>query len=390
MSIHVVNKENIHMNLVNNIVFIKVYAELNLGDDLFIKILLERYKNCTFYLEANSYYNQVFKDYNNIIVFKKENKYNLINKVKGFLIRKFFPKNYQKLLQSIILERNNEYFEKSDIFLSIGGSVFMQPRKLPYYYDVEYYNIISKVFKKKPIFYLGGNFGPYSDECYKHSYDKIFREATDVCFREEKSFKLFSHLNNVRFKPDIVFGLNDNNIKKIEKSIGFSIVGPKKHIREFEKEPYVKKYVSLINHFIKNGYVIKIFSFSKNEGDEIIIDDIFEKINKSDKISKVYYNGDLDYFLKEYKSVESVFCGRFHSMILSMVFNQKIYPVIYSKKMTNVLEDIGYNGKVIDIKEFYHKDFTNIEKELIENIYIINNLKSNAMLQFQELDKYLK
>ena len=37
-------------------ILIKAYAQLNLGDDLFIKMLCERYRDVEFYLFANSEY----------------------------------------------------------------------------------------------------------------------------------------------------------------------------------------------------------------------------------------------------------------------------------------------------------------------------------------------
>lgn len=366
-------------------IFVKLFTAVNLGDDLFLKILLERYPHTNFVLPASNIYKEIFKEYDNLKIIE-DNLYkrkNLFQKIIGVIERNLFPGIYRKKLQ-LTSQQALLTEDIGDAFISIGGSIFMQPKKLPAYLDVEYYKLANNYFTKT--FFIGCNFGPYNDQSYKEGYQEIFRQAADVCFREKLSYDIFSDLNNVRYSPDIVFGLNYKDQKKRDKSVGFSIVTAR---NKTNKERYISKYAELVELYQNRGYEIYLFSFCKKQGDEDVINDITDLLRSKTNINKVFYNGNIDTFLDLYSSVEKMFCGRFHSMILSMLFNQKIYPVIYSKKMTNVLDDINYQGKVIFMEDFHKIKPDEIFTEIDLNHYEIESQKDKSNEQFKKIDLFL-
>lgn len=371
----------------NNKVFLKVYTQINLGDDLFIKMVLERYPNSVFYLNANPSYKNIFSNYTNLEIYTSDSSKSFASRFKNLIFRKLYPRGYQNLLRKNVLDENGLYFDNTDFFISIGGSIFIQPYNFPYYADVEYYNIVNEKYIDKNVFFIGCNFGPYNDSKYLSSYNTIFSKATDVCFRENSSKKLFSELKTVRAKPDVVFGLNYNSSPKEFKSVGFSIITPRNNI---SAENYISKYVDLINFYQELGYSIYLFSFCKKEGDEDTINTIVDKLINNQGIHKIFYDGNIDSFLSIYSKVEKVYCGRFHAMILSMIFNQKIYPIVYSKKMINVLNDINYAGKYLLIEDFENLIPSEVDLEFDSNKYEISQTKLDASKQFEILDSYLK
>lgn len=372
-------------------VFIKAYLKQNLGDDLFIKMLLDRYPETLFCVSASKHYKDViFKKYSNLDVVVP-NESNLLDKAKGFVLRKMSKSLYKKHLRNIALREIKSVKSEVDLFVSIGGSIFMQPKLLPAYYDIEYYNCINSFFLEKPKLYLGCNFGPYSDSSYKEKYEKIFSKAYDVCFREENSYKEFKNIDSVRFAPDIVFGLKFSTEEKIKKSIGFSIIPPSKQTDKNPIVDYAKDYANLINKFIQDDYSIKLFSFCKHEGDENIINEIEHLLQpKENSIKKVFYDGNIDFFLKEYSSVETMFCGRFHAMIISLILKQNIIPVIYSKKMLNVLTDINYKGICVEIDKIKEVDYNKLFSELCQESVNVDEVKINAEKHFKKLDMLIK
>jgi len=369
-------------------VFVKLFAELNLGDDLFLKILIDRYPNIKFILRARDEYKIIFGQNNNLEIrqdlFVRRTK-SISYKVASVLRRTFYPSSYKNLLVKLIKHQYLNDFESSDVFVSIGGSIFIQPKTLPYYTDVEYYNIVGREFQH--IFFLGCNFGPYTDTHYLNNYRQIFSKATDVCFRDEKSWKLFSDLDNVRYRPDIVFGLEFPKSSSKEKSVGFSVVSARNGIN---KDAYLKKYAEIVSSYQKAGYEIYFFSFCKKQGDEDTIEEIIKLLVDDNNINRVYYNGKIDEFVSIYSSIKKMYCGRFHSMILSMIFDQEIYPIAYSKKMNNVLNDIGYEGEIIEMEDFHLINPENLDSQISRNSYDIENVKRESINQFEKLDLILK
>ena len=372
-------------------VFLKAYMAINLGDDLFIKILIERYPNVQFHIVAPELYKDIFKDNGNITVYKVT-KGSFLQKIKGLVLRHIFPQLYREFLKRNVYKQIDKISNTCDLFLSIGGSVFMQKRVMPFYFDVEYYKRINQIFTSKPIFFLGGNFGPFSDKKYKIAYEQIFSNAYDVCFREEYSYKLFEDIENVRYASDIVFNMNMPQIQKIDKSIGFSIVAAEDRVAKEEIDDYYNHYSRIIEYFIsERGMRVKLFSFCKEQGDERAIGRILTNLSDTakTKVKAIFYNGQIDQFIQEFGSVEQMFCGRFHAMILSLLFKQNIYPVAYSDKMLNVLKDINYLGSHVTIDNLSKKKPEDYDTEIFNNYVDISETISSAEKQFFKLDKLL-
>lgn len=371
----------------NKKVLLKLYAEFNLGDDLFLKIILERYPKVLFYLDAPKDYREAFSSYNNLIVYESK-KLSFIDRCLNLVARKLVPKQYHKRLTKRILRENELYFNKCDYFVSIGGSIFMQPNISPFYYDIVYYNLVNSYFETKGVFFIGCNFGPYISESYRDSYREIFSKAKDVCFREEYSYNLFHEVRSVRWHPDVVFSMTYQEVPKTNSSVGFSIISPRDSVNS---DAYIKKYAELITYYLKNEFQVTLFSFCKKEGDEIWIDKISNLIcdNLRPKINIIFYNGDIEVFLGEYSKIEIMYCSRFHSMILSMLYNQKIYPVAYSRKMINVLEDMGYIGNVLELSSFQDQNVIELFNGVNNNVYDAKSFISEGYKQFSVLDSYL-
>lgn len=368
-------------------ILLRIYPRLNLGDDLFLKIICERYPKVTFHLLADDKYKNL-GDWNNLEVYSGNYNNSLFAKLRRFIYRKFFPSLFRRELQDVYEERNREQLNNVDAFVSIGGSIFME-RYDNLFRDPEiaYYKLINAIMHNKPKIYIGCNFGPYSTNNYLEEYKKIFEEVEDICFRDKYSYDLFKDVKSVRLAPDVVFGMDVNKQQKESNSVGFSIVSARNGINEAS---YYKKYARLIENYQSRGFSVYLFSFCKGEGDEDAIERIISLIRSTNNINSIYYNGNIDDYLGHYSKMEYMYCGRFHAMILSMLYGQKIFPVIYSKKMTNVLEDIEYKGKYIDISEFENLNIKEAISQIDNNYYNIDNQKINAIKQFQVLDFYSK
>ncbi len=343
-------------------VFIMAYARANVGDDLFIVTLLEKYKDIDFYIGIKEMsFAKAFKEYKNITV----------------------------------IENNEENFagripEKYDAYIYVGGSIFMEGGKV-YNLDNECNEFMKKCYNKKiPFFYVSSNFGPYQTQEYFDLAKDTFKYCKDICFRDMYSYKLFQDISTVRYAPDLIFNLEniDDNIQK--NTVGISIIDMsiRKNLQKYENT-YIECMINNIIKYIEQGKIVYLFSFCKEENDENAIEYIESQIPEQYKhsLKKVYYDGNIKEFVKIYKSMEYMMCCRFHAKIISVALGQKMYILSYSKKIDNVIQDLSLAEKYTNIENLEENtyinlnDFKEVDKEKISQI---KEESKNQLLKIDE------
>lgn len=125
-------------------ILVNAYLDVNFGDDLFLKILFDRYNDVEWVLNSgHRKYKKIFKEYKNVTLID-----NIINKA----IRRL---GLEKLI--------NIDYSKYDAGLMIGGSMFMQNHTWKIDYERLKGVISSFKCEDKPYFILGSNFGSYKN-----------------------------------------------------------------------------------------------------------------------------------------------------------------------------------------------------------------------------------
>lgn len=354
-------------------ILIEAYLQINLGDDLFIKILLDRYPKYNFLVYNRKYYTK------NIF----SNAKNLKNISKNKLMNSIFKR--LKISKNISYDK---CLKKVDSIVNIGGSIFMEPDKEKDLYDnMEKRKKILQL--KKKYFVLGANFGPYKTEKYKENYKEFFKNCEDVCFREKYSFELFKELKNIRYTSDIVFSLNIEPIKS-EEYILISVIKPsvRKKLENYD-EIYYEQVKTFIIECINRGKKVKLMSFCKYEGDEEAINDILKKVSSRSEISVYNYRGNIEEALDIINKAKVVIASRFHAMILGFISKKIVYPIVYSDKFINVLNDMEFKGKYCDYSSLNLLTFNEVMKNKSLDEDILIKLKKKAEKQFEKLDEYL-
>jgi colanic acid/amylovoran biosynthesis protein len=157
-------------------VFVMAYLRKNFGDDLFVKMLLEKYKNIDFYIKSDK---DEFVD----ILDKYDNLHVLYGKDTD-----------EELYNSDV----NEY----DAYIYIGGSIFMEGGS-SYNLSEKFYDFVKRCKENnKPFCYISCNYGPYQTQEYFELSQKDFKECTDICFRDRYSYNLFSDIESVELIDD--------------------------------------------------------------------------------------------------------------------------------------------------------------------------------------------
>lgn len=345
-------------------VFLKAYINNNLGDDLFLKILTERY--------ADEFIINLSKNYSTMLNIITSKKYTFFNKIIKFISLKKINLDYI-------------FAKKYKITILIGGSMFMEKKK-----NV---NVDNFLLNSNNFYIIGANFGPYITQKYYNNYHNIFSKANDVCFREKYSYKLFDDLPNVRMASDIVFSLNTSNIdiKKTNRVI-ISIIDCDKKIDTKFTSKYNNLIKKLIYKFLEFGYNVTLMSFCKKEGDEKAIENIMLTLSDEQLkfVDKYYYNGNINEALNIIGSSAIVVGSRFHANILGLIMDKTVIPIAYSDKTLNMLNDISFKGKFFDVRNIDENMIDSIDQDDLNYKLDVSFFKKDAERHFEELDKILK
>jgi colanic acid/amylovoran biosynthesis protein len=380
-------------------ILVRAYTVQNCGDDMFLRILFERFPQTKMLLlvfpKQIKLYEGWLKKYPNISL--------LLMPMPPF-IKKCFLKiisffDEGKIREACLSKKYFNYFSniknEIDAFVYIIGSMSQQYKSgfsMGHKSDL----IIVSALADKPKYLLGANFGPFIDDAFREYYKTVFRQYNDICFRDYKSYNYFKELPQVRYEKDIVFSLNYNNIEKEKGSIGLSIIDllaqkAAYNTRKAFKDSYLRTIIGLIERFLSENRPIYLFPFSCCDGDEDVIKFVLNKLSSCNrsKVKIIKYKGNLDLFISEYMRVETMIVTRFHAMILSLLAGQYMYPLAYDQKMCNVLQDLHYNDKFSEISNIAPIEEIILALKSKNFVLPYSSVRESAERQFVNLDRFI-
>ncbi len=356
-----------------NNVTIRFYDNCNLGDDLFVVILTDRYMDYFLCTSANK--TRSIEPIDNLKVSSIGRLAQFIDRVIGKLFKKRYP-----TLRRLI--------NRSDLLVYVGGSIFMETHGPgPWEVERKFYQSVTV-----PYYILGSNFGPYESSEFIDIARDIVAGAKDVCFRDNASYEMFKDVPTVRKATDIAFTLDTSSYmsEKQDKTVVFSVIDAYKKFDDATAARYDEEIVNLAKKFVGEGYGVTLMSFCKYENDENAIRRILGLMGDEMKseIGTYMYTGDLDEALSVLAKSEGIVASRFHASILGLLFGKKVLPIVYSDKTINILEDMSFKGPVVDIRKINKFDGNSFDLSTLE----VNDVRDQIELaekQFQELDKVL-
>lgn len=349
-------------------IMVSAYLDNNIGDDMMIKLMASFFKEHKFYLYSNrTTIRNTYSGIENIIV--KD------------------------------LSEKNKDINETDIFLSIGGSIFnnlntirgkiSRIRKILF--------ILKARIKGNKVATIGCNLGPYKDNIGLLLTKLELMNSDLVTVRDKSSMEILKKLKinkNSYLADDIVYNYElekNNSIKKY--GLGISAYRSLK-----SNEINYINYSTLANiaddYIEKTGKKVLLFAFdSEMENDLSSAHHILNLSRRKDKIEIIPYLGDEHSFINEMSACERIIAIRFHSAILADKLNIPFLPIVYSNKMESFLNDRGYEHKIIKIDELNDSldidDTVNkiIDGETLFNKFLSNN--GNSIIHFEELAKLL-
>lgn len=346
-------------------IMLNAYLDNNLGDDLMIRLLVNRFVEHKFYLYTNS-----------------------------SVVRNTFSN-----IENIIIKNTNDWKADAkfmDAYLIIGGSIFQiytRKHQISRCYRIFKLKRLKKYGLK--IATIGANLGPYSSNLGIKLTEWELRQNDLVTVRDKESKKVldsFQSIKNFHYADDIVYNLNDYPSEN-KQGLGISVY---RSLRPNENNYENYQVLARIadNYIDKTGEKVKLFAFdSEKENDVTAAYHIFNLVKEKEKIEIVPYMGNQEHFLSEFKKCKRIIAIRFHSAILSDVYNIPFLPVIYSNKMQNLLNDRCFNGNSIKLENLTNEiNVDNLVNEIVSGESLFNNFineKGSSSIHFEELAKIL-
>ena len=132
-------------------------------------------------------------------------------------------------------------------------------------------------------------------------------------------------------------------------------------------------------------------SFCQGEKDEEAIKKLLSMIpiEQHKYISKYFYRGDINEALEILNKSDSIIATRFHAMILGFVLKKAVLPIAYSKKMTNVLEDLEFQQNHVSLENLEKLNFSKFRENKALSPNILINAAQDGEKHFLKLDDFL-
>ena len=351
-------------------IFLTGYCHENLGDDLLIYILTQRYPQHTFHMLVHSDHAHAYDHMPNVKVHRQPKLLRGVDKV----LSKISPK----------LSFTYLYGLTKELSVLVGGSMFQElagDRS-----DLKRLALMPANHNK--FYVLGINYGPEKTQAYYEACRKYLSCATDVCFREQTSYDRFSDLPNTRVGNDMVFAIRQLCPAPEEKKNTCIICPIQKDLG-----PHYGDYLAFLKEQVLDqvaqGRQVILASFCRFEGDEAAVEELARmcKPEVGEKLQTLYYDGNnyVD-ICRSIASAAYVVATRFHSMVLALAYGVPVTVISYSNKTRQLLKDMGKDD--CDIQPHMLSQFLGKQPPQITGIDP-DYWEAEAEKHFQELDKIL-
>ncbi len=366
----------------------------NLGDDLFLKILCDRYPDQNFVSQVYSNAQGVLEDIDNLKVVPYKNQFlsKVANRFGNFLNRAK-PTALGDVWPSPIWQMEN-FLESDDNIIEIGGSIFpMDPNSKGGGRALRKREVLRDQVKHYII--LGSNFGPFYTQQQIDEYNDFFKTIDSVTFRDEYSYSLFADNPQTHVAPDIVFSFKNNADTQPLFNGDYSVVSvvdPK--VKAENTSPYVislyqRLLVQAISERVADGDDVVLMSFCDEQGDLEYAKEILTVIPDEIKAHvHLFSHSSINDSVNVLAHAQAIFASRFHAMVLGWILEKPTFVASYGEKTKHTLTDVFPEQQHVELTEDStipaHIEYSTLKHEEVRR------LNQEAQRQFAALDKLFK
>ncbi len=291
-------------------VAVTAYAANNLGDDLFIRSVLQRYPDTEFVFFAS---------------------------IDGLRMADGLPNMGGTITFREFVQQRKTF----SMYLILGGSMFQQrPGWMPLWVNYAR-RILTARFFGIPTFVTGASFGPYAHRRFRLAFGALFRLSRHITFRDTASARVFSGLRQVDVYPDLAFAVPvPEPLEPNEKPIGMSVM-------EFgsgvEAAGYTEQCATIITESHPSSrFLLFAFQESGDLSDSRAATQVLQLLTpeRAACVDVITYDGrNLDHVLASIGSCASFYATRFHSMIIAVLYDLPVTVMLYHPKILAALTD---------------------------------------------------
>ena len=349
-------------------IMLYAYLDNNIGDDLMIRLLIQRFPEHEFYLYTDkSLVKYALGDLENLI---------------------FRPRDAWKQDMDFL-----------DAHVSIGGSIFQALTKRQKVWRLKRLSKLSRLKRSGlTIATLGSNFGPLSGWLGLKLIEWEVRKNDLVTVRDKEAFQMledFKKVRNYHLADDIVYELDNKGLEAFAKTYGLGISAYRSMQPGEKNLEHYRALARIADGYVKKtGKKVALLAFDcERENDLSAAHHIHHLAEEKAAMDIVPYLGDPRPFLTKFRACEKMIAIRFHSAILADLYQIPFLPVIYSNKMQNFLDDRAFEGRALKLNELDDKLETESMADLIvDGDQLFSSFmggRGNASLHFNELEKLL-
>lgn len=278
--------------------------------------------------------------------------------------------------------RCKEIVKKCDLFVLGGGGLFQDETSV---YNVfrwgRYLKIAIKYHKKT--FLYSNSIGPLKWWFSRYYVASILKKTNIITLRDKESQEELKQIGvtHAKVTADAVFGLKE------EKSASYiNICKPYLCVvvrHWFDTIPLIpvsvckklnissisnrRKYEQFVNNMAKciddlqNEFDLNIVMLPfMRDRDFVVSNDILKKVHNE----KTHIIAKEDFGIQQYMQIirnsKLVIGMRLHSIILAIKVHTPFVAISYSKKITSLINYLGFEGQMIDVNEFNVETFVNV------------------------------
>lgn len=291
--------------------------------------------------------------------------------------------------------------EADSVFVKGGGFIHTYGKVTDAYQM--YYSTFSMLLAlryDKPIFVMPNSIGPLKDTLSRIFISKLLKQCNFISVRERISYEFLTRQLRIpcfNF-PDLGYYLerksiiDPNDYMKRSLCSGKKIVGltlrpwrfPESKDSVERYENYIQTFSDFVQYLNDRGYFVCLFVHtlgpSAHENDEIAINDVVDKLNKSSDF-EVVKDASLacNDVMKLYSKCSYFIGTRFHSVIFSQNQNIPTIAISYGgNKGNGIMNDIGLSRFVLSI------DSVSLEKLII----LFEDLEKSSNSYRKALESY--